>query len=251
MVTSDAPSRVDPKPATTPEKGLETLDQGLERVSLDQIQSLETRTRALNSRHVRALAESIAAVGLIHPPALDRQGRLLAGAHRLAALRWLQSQDPPRFQELFGEGVPVRRMDFDAEADAQLALAVEISENERRRDYSSGEIVKLADRLQQAGFHYSAGGGRPKGGTKALMPALELIVGKSVRQLRRTLNPAGPPSPPKTRTYDLVSELRHLLAFSTELGTQLEAQDRPELVALRTELGRVGRMAERALAALT
>lgn len=227
--------------------------QGRAFLLLEQIDTASQRTRDLNPRHVLALAESIAAVGLIHPPAVDRADRLLAGAHRLAALRWLQGHDHSRFQELFPAGIPVWRMDLDADSDVDLALAVEISENERRRDYSAVEIQRLADRLKAAGFSYSAGGGRPRGEARPLMPALEIIVGKSVRQLRRVLNP-GPerkPATAKTRTHDLVSDLNQLLVNADQLIVQLAASaEVPELFSLKAQLERVHRLTRAALAVL-
>ena len=215
---------------------------------LDQFLTGSLRTRDLNRKHVLSLAASIAAIGLIHPPAVDRMNRLLAGAHRLAALGWLQENQLKRFMELFPDGVPVWRMDLNADSDVDLALAVEISENERRRDYQPAEILKLADRLKAAGFHYTAEGGRPRSEDRPLMPALEIIVGKSVRQLRRILNP---PAPPKTRTHDLVSGLKRFLESAERLATQLPAApELAELVALKAELGRVNRMTARAVEAL-
>ena len=217
-------------------------------LALTQIIARPLRTRELNPKHVVALAESIAAIGLIHPPAVDRMNRLLAGAHRLAALRWLQEHATRRFVELFPQGVPIWRMDLNADSDVDLALAVEISENEQRRDYLPAEIRLLADRLKASGFHYASEGGRPKNDHRPLMPALEVIVGKSVRQLRRILNPPG--STP-TRTYDLVIGLKRFLATAEGLSAHLGgSSDLPELVALKAELGRASRMTTRALAAL-
>ena len=217
-------------------------------IGLDQFGAGPLRTRGLNPRHVVALADSIAAIGLIHPPAVDRRNCLLAGAHRLAALRWLQGHAPDRFQELFPGGVPVWRMDLDADSDVDLALAVEISENEQRRDYRPAEIQQLADRLKAAGFHYSAAGGRPRPEDRPLMPALEIIVGKSVRQLRRILNP---PVEPKTRTHDLVSDLRQFLEQAERLSEHLgTGGDHPEIAALKAELARVNRLTVRALGIL-
>ena len=43
-------------------------------------------TCPLNLAHVEALAESIAALGLIEPLVVDKQGRLLTGGHQLAAI---------------------------------------------------------------------------------------------------------------------------------------------------------------------
>lgn len=227
--------------------------QGRAFLPLERINADARRTRDLNPRHVLALAESIAAVGLIHPPAVDRADRLLAGAHRIAALRWLEGHQGPRFEELFPAGVPVWRMDLDADSDVDLALAVEISENERRRDYSAAEIQRLADRLKAAGFSYSPGGGRPRSEARPLMPALELIVGKSVRQLRRVLNPGmeRKPGPTKTRTHDLVFDLNQLLVTADDLIVRLAASaEVPELFSLKAQLERVNRLAKAALAVL-
>jgi ParB family transcriptional regulator, chromosome partitioning protein len=157
------------------------------RLPLDQITDRSGgNTRPLNLAHVEALAENIAAVGLIQPIAVDSQGRLLAGGHRRAAIVQLQSNNPNVFSQWFGAGVPVHRFDFDATQDEARALAIEASENEKRRDYTPGEVRELADRLVAAG--YRATEGRPKKGEKALLPALGSIVGKSKRSLLRYLD---------------------------------------------------------------
>jgi ParB family transcriptional regulator, chromosome partitioning protein len=143
-------------------------------------------TRPLNPAHVEALAESIAAVGLIQPIAVDNQGRLLAGGHRRAAIVHLQATNPTAFSQWFGAGVPVHRFDFDAAQDEARALAIEASENEKRRDYSAVEVRALADRLVAAG--YRATEGRPKKGEKSLIPSLAVIVGKSHRTIHRYLD---------------------------------------------------------------
>lgn len=176
--------------------------------------------------HVVALAESIAALGLLEPLVIDRQERLLAGAHRLAACRLLalatadlrllelrrlaglapdvDPLPPPladlaqRCQQLDtagwqhqhpGHRVPVRRYAIDAEAEPGLALAVEAAENEKRRDYQPTEIQALAQRLREAGFVEHSG--RPRQGERALRPALAAIVGRSERHLRRLLGEKG------------------------------------------------------------
>lgn len=227
---------------------------------LARIGNTGDRTRDLNPAHVAALVESISALGMIHPPVVDRQDRLLAGAHRLAALHRLESEQPGRFQELFPSGVPVWRMDLDADSDQDLALAVEISENEQRRDYSAPEIQRLAERLKAAGFHYAAEGGRPPADARPLMPALEVIVGKSVRQLRRILNPpgmeraaAGRKSGPaaETRSDDLVSEVEAYLLASEKIAARLgDAAHIPELFTLKGQVERIVRLGGNAVAAL-
>jgi ParB family transcriptional regulator, chromosome partitioning protein len=148
-------------------------------------------TRPLNQAHIEALAESIAAVGLIQPIAIDSQGRLLAGGHRRAAIAHLQETNPNAFFEWFERGIPVHRFDFDASQDEGRALAIEVSENERRRDYSAVEVRALADRLVEAGYTNQRGG--VKKGTKAIGPSLEVITGKSRRTIERYLSKPSKP----------------------------------------------------------
>lgn len=146
-------------------------------------------SRPLNPAHVEELANSIAVVGLIAPIAVDIRGRLLAGGHRRAAILELQQRDPEAFSKQFSGGqVPIRRYDFDSEVEPEKAIAIEASENEKRKDYTAAEVKAIAERLRSAGYRDSPG--KPKKGEKALRPALELIIGKSLRQVRRYLNEA-------------------------------------------------------------
>ncbi|MBD1865149.1 MULTISPECIES: ParB N-terminal domain-containing protein [Trichocoleus] len=159
-------------------------------LSLDSITDrVDGDTRPLNPAHIEALADSIAVVGLIAPIAVDSRGRLLAGGHRRAAIALLREQDPGAFAKQFPSGqVPIRRYDFDSETEPGEALAIEATENEKRRDYTPAEVRAIADRLRAAGYRDAPG--KPKKGEKALRPALELIIGKSIRQVRRYLNDA-------------------------------------------------------------
>ena len=168
---------------------LQAQDVGL--VALDAI---EGRAGGLDTRQptpedLEALEQSLDALGLLEPLVLDNKGRLLAGKTRLMALRRLKAKDPDRWQK-----VPVRRMPFDAEAEPARALAVEVAENEHRRDYTAAEIKALAERLKTAGLDGKPG--RPRKGSRALLPALGAVVGKSKRQLLRILAPE--PAPPET-----------------------------------------------------
>lgn len=170
-------------------------------------------TRPLNNEHVKALAESIAAVGLIEPLAVDNQGRLLAGGHRRAAIEYLRQQELDAYQQQFpGDRIPVRQIDFDSEQAPEQALEIEITENEQRRDYTPAEVRQLADRLRGAGYEDTPG--RPKKGERRLRPALEIIVGKSLPTIRRYLNSPPLPSPneqnKETRSVDRVSRDKHL-----------------------------------------
>lgn len=199
-------------------------------------------TREPTADAVDALAESLDALGLLEPLVVDRRGRLLAGKTRLLALRRLQAKDPRRWGM-----VPVRRMvDLDAEADAGRALAVEIAENEQRKDYTAAEVRGLADRLKAAGFRATPG--RPRKGTRALLPALGAVVGKSKRHLLRILagetDGAGRTEPP-TLAEACERLRRALLAFERVAGEagRLKGNERRavrDAAALAELLERIG-----------
>jgi ParB family transcriptional regulator, chromosome partitioning protein len=158
---------------------------------LEQILDRETDTRPLKSQHVTQLAESIAVLGLIEPLVVDSRGRLLAGGHRQAAIAYIRENNPQVYAQHFPDDlVPVRMMPFDADEDPEQALQVEISENEKRRDYTPNEVRALAERLRAAGYVDTPG--RPSLGEKRLRPALEVIVGKSLRSVRRYLTEEKP-----------------------------------------------------------
>lgn len=154
---------------------------------LDQIQTRVQDTRSLDEKHVADLIESIAVLGLIEPLALDAKGRLLAGGHRLAAIQRIAEDLPKVFSDKFPKGmIPSRVFEIDAEHESDLAFQIEVAENEKRRDYTRSEVKDIAERLKSAGFVELKG--RPKKGQKALMPALSVVIGKSIRRVRQYLN---------------------------------------------------------------
>ena len=167
-------------------------------------------TRPLNDDHVQALAESIAAVGLIEPLVVDIQGHLLAGGHRRAAIEYLREHDSKTYQEQFpGNRIPVRQLGFIAEDEPDRALGIEVTENERRRDYTAAEVKQLAERLRAAG--YVDRRGRPKEGELRLKPALEVIIGKSARTVQRLLYENGSENKDKEiRPNDRIKKEQHL-----------------------------------------
>ncbi|MBD2124764.1 ParB N-terminal domain-containing protein [Trichocoleus sp. FACHB-262] len=186
------------------------------RLPLSQIQLRHTDTRELSSKHVEALAESITHLGLLEPLVVDKTGRLLAGGHRLAALKLLQERQPKNFESWFADGIPVRVLNIDAEVETERALAIEVAENEQRRDYTPAEVRTLADRLRRAGYVERAG--RPARGEKALKPALQVIIGKSWHQVHRYLNV----EKQKTLASARVSKAEHhLIKAATELKAWL------------------------------
>lgn len=188
-------------------------------VELERIQARSGKDiRPTNPLHVVDLAESIVAVGLIEPLVVDRELRLLAGGHRLAALRLLAQPAAERaaaiaalaagFASERGKPVPATRVgelqaratglpvlggtalvrvigDLDAVADGERAFQVEVAENEKRRDYTAGEIRSVAERLKRSGRYQLSG--RPGQGRKAMLPELAAIFGKSQRQIYRAL----------------------------------------------------------------
>lgn len=160
-------------------------DAELVRLPLEQISDRPAGdTRPLNTAQVTALAESIAAIGLIAPLAVDSRHRLLAGGHRRAALQQLQERDLPKFNDLFPGGIPCRRFSFDSEAEPEQALTIEISENEKRRNYTRAEIQAVALRLQEQGYSRAKG----RGNRQPLIPALATAFGVNYRTITRALN---------------------------------------------------------------
>lgn len=158
-----------------------------ERLPLSQISArVHGDTRELNEQHVQELMESIEILGLISPLSVDREGTLLAGGHRRAALVLLAEHNPEYFSEHFAEGVPVYRLDLLAEEAPVEALQVEIEENTQRRNYSAIEIKQAAKRLEQAGYEKLKG--RPKEGQKSLKQALQRIFKLSDRRIQAILN---------------------------------------------------------------
>ena len=182
-------------------------------------------TRELNLKHVLDLAQSIGTVDLIEPLVVDQKGCLIAGGHRLFACTILAVKRDEDLEVLIGGSfnfieenvinglslkgavkkakkirdeaqfipskVPVRVLPIDAKKDPQNALIAEAVENEKRRDYSKEEIVKLAGSLSKLPG-ISSSPGRPEKGKQKLNPMLQAVTGKSQRTIRRLLqDPTG------------------------------------------------------------
>jgi ParB family transcriptional regulator, chromosome partitioning protein len=80
---------------------------------------------------VQALADSLAAVGLLHPVVVDRRGRLVAGRRRLEAAKLLGWKT-----------VPVHVVDLDD------LVAGEYAENACRKDFLPSELWAVAQTLR-------------------------------------------------------------------------------------------------------
>ena len=148
--------------------------------------------------------ESIAAVGLIQPIAVSKTGPLLAGGHRLEAIRVLREHDQSTFEYLFPDGfIPVRIIELEEGQNGERrALEIELTENEKRRDYTGKEISELVTRLQQAGYKTTGAGPRKRGDKQKqhLTEALAVILGKSRRQAQRLLSASALPPVKPTQT---------------------------------------------------
>ena len=186
-------------------------------VSLREIRARpQGDTRVTHPMHTIELALSIEAVGLIEPLVVDRDLHLLAGGHRLAALRLLSTMGRSHILEELRESgamtvaqrehfellvtqlpkptrlnlsnVPVRVFDFSARDDANKALEVETAENTLRRDYTAKELLELYERLLALGYEDVRG--RPTPQQRPIKPALALIIGQSLRTVQRKLKTA-------------------------------------------------------------
>lgn len=205
--------------ATTVADAIHEQDQAVEAKSerdraqrgnlpLSRIRPRAEDTRPLRDSHVKELAESIGALGLIEPLVVDLKGVLLAGGHRLAAIQILKEANSDLYQLHFPDDlVPVRVMTFDAEAEPERSLQVELAENEKRVNYSRDQIERLAERLRS--LNYRETRGRPKEGEKALGPALAVAIGVSTRYVRRILS--------EKRGEEAVEENRNLVPIFQKL----------------------------------
>jgi ParB family chromosome partitioning protein len=151
---------------------------------LDKIKNRESDTRPIIPKHAELIAESISAIGLLQPLAVDTEGVLVAGGHRLTAIRSLSKED--RKKHFPGDLIPVRVLPYKISDDPDKALAAEVAENAVRENYTTDQIRELAARFQKAG--YRVGKGRPKAGEKNMLPHLSLIIGKHIRTIQRSLN---------------------------------------------------------------
>lgn len=144
---------------------------------------------SMNSAAIAALAESIGAVGLLHPPVIDLDQVIVCGRHRRAALLLLRTDKPERFIELFPDQlIPCRVYPFRRSTDPGQAFAIEVTENEKRRDYTPAEIRRIVDSLKSTCLPPSVG--RPRAedaGKPRLLDQLAIVLGKSLATVKRYL----------------------------------------------------------------
>lgn len=133
-------------------------------VAVDDVRIPDVRDR--EPGHVQDLADSIAAIGLLHPPVVAPDMTLVAGGRRLAAVR-----------ALGWDRIPVRVV--DSLADAATALRAEIDENTCRLDLTPPEAARArarrAEALKPLAKANSAGNATKRGGN---LPPRSEPVGK-------------------------------------------------------------------------
>lgn len=194
-------------------------------------------TRPLDREHVAGLKASIEVIGLLEPLVLCRQHHLLCGKHRYVALGELQAEGK------LCAPVPVRiLLHVDSVQDPARALYAEVAENEKRKDYGRQDMVVIIGRLREAGFHLGAG--RPRKGQKAMGPALEAIVGKSLRRIQQILSPTA--APEMAKDFAISQALRQMVRCSDALIEELRGRRAPGARRLRKALPRLLRLVEEA-----
>jgi ParB family transcriptional regulator, chromosome partitioning protein len=203
-------------------------------------------SRGLNSTHVNALIDSIAVLGLITPLTVDRNNRLLAGGHRRAALQLLEQEQPERYAELFPEGVPVRRMDLDAEVDQIDALQIEVEENTQRRNYTAAEIREAARKLESAGYERLRG--RPRPEQKSLKRELQAVFRLSESRIQRILNDSDQKG---RRALTFSDNLLKLYRLADKVSKEIDAPPATqELQQLHRDISRLVQSLRQAIATL-
>ena len=154
-------------------------------LSIDMVQPRPaTDTRPVDEEHVQAIAESVRAMGLIQPIYLDREFRLIAGAHRLSAFRLLARENPQKWSKI----PVVVDPELDALTQPDLALRKEIAENEKRSNLTPTQVKAAAQRLLESDVNFTHRPGRLKKGERALTPFLADTFGVSKRYVRSLLN---------------------------------------------------------------
>lgn len=191
------------------------------------------------------LAPSIAGVGQIHPIVVDQDYKLVAGAHRLAACTLLAMEPQarkdwvlrqvvdgllvcdPNKAEHYGNiaqllehkpSMPVLVRVVQINSDNDLQQAIEIAENEVRRDFTREELVRIKELLEARGYSFGGQGGRPTKEQSSVPKEQRLGVHliaqsfhKSDRQVRRLLAPPKPPKQPVASTEKLAQALKAFL----------------------------------------
>ena len=153
-------------------------------VQLDQIKSWSHAIREPDIPQTHTLRQSIRDHGLLEPLVVDAKNVLIAGSHRLAAIKELREIDPAIYKKRFPGGkVPVNRLAFDADEFPIEAIAASVAENQKRQALDPDAIKRIKQHLQNdLSIHF--GPGRPKNGQRAASTILSEAFKRSPRQIR-------------------------------------------------------------------
>lgn len=184
--------------------------------------------RAVDIGHALSLARSIAqnsrhgVFGLIQSLAVDQELRLLCGRHRQFACElisqpqgtrhaWILSQieagattglashellkPDPQSGIMPVEEIPyfvgeVPAICIHCENDLDRSLAIEVIENEKRKDFTREDIKRLIDRLENMGYAFISKAGNRSEEERSGVPLLAHWLGKSHRQAQRLVTKA-------------------------------------------------------------
>lgn len=172
--------------ATTDVEPLATGTMTPETMTLENIESdWDLRVRAIDPKHVNDLLGSILAQGLLEPLVVDKDGVLIAGNHRYAAVVQLKEGHPDEFRRWFPRSqVPVNRLPYRASEHMEEAIAASVAENQKRQDLDARSVKEYRDKLAKK---FKLHVGRPKDGETAVMAMLAMAFQRSPRYLRKAI----------------------------------------------------------------
>lgn len=162
-------------------------------VQLDHIRAWSHAIREPDAPQTNTLRQSIRDHGLLEPLVVDAKNVLIAGSHRLAAIKDLRDSDPAIYKKRFPGGkVPVNRLAFDADDFPIEAIAASVAENQKRQALDPAAIQRIKQHLQNnLAIHF--GPGRPKNGQRPASAILSEAFKRSPRQIRAVLADARKP----------------------------------------------------------
>ena len=239
-------------PAAVTDAGPQTSTKFLDP---DSVKARAVSLRGISKEHVVDLMFSIAAVGCIHFPVVDQSDVLLAGEHRLEAIRLLRQLANVPFEDLktqfsehasgvtddelrsvttgysrhFPNGMPVHVMQASGLDEDQLRMRIEVVENEKRRDFSREDLQGIVTRLKEAG--YKSTSGKPQPGQLILSHELGRIMGKSRPTVFRTLKKLSEPDTTVEWAPSKASQEQARFASET-LETRVQIKETPKADAV-------------------
>lgn len=186
---------------------------------------------------VGELAPSILACGQIGTIAVDQNFALIAGGNRRFAFQLCAVEPQSRAEWIINKldagevscpGKQVehwinqaqllehKEMDvlvriFNITDDVDLRIAIEIAENDVRRDFSYDEVVAVKEAIEKRGFTFGGKGGRNLTGSPTGLSLMATALRKSQRHIRRIINQGQAPKPESSREERLLKVLKTYL----------------------------------------